>query len=625
MSEEKMNYKELIIKGILGSQILSVPFSCTLSIITLILATRFISKTSHSKNHHSTSSSSFSNSHSGRLLLSKIGAFFVAFVCLSMTAMELAIVYQSAVIHSGDLNYLIRAPWTSSLVPLLTALVSIATQTYFSDKTCHLVQSPRLFVPLLIILGIGSLVTGIAASVSLFTIGVERAVEISSSEGVFWSYLVITTLSSFVIMIPLLSSYFRDTKIARIESSRKANTLKEPSRFSNFMRLFFSTYTMVFLFDLISLITSILSASPNFQISLNSSEGFLVLQKMMVRIMSISYLWDLLDRIPKNPSFETLHHSSTTTSSNHKTKKRSSRNSRIQSVNSSAFSKYSISKTGKLSMDEEEENDEIFTYAYPPNSNSPIAVDVRIDSNENTPITSQFNNQIDHHHHQQQQHDDLIKSNQEEHVMIDIDLGHETFFKNQPTTHHHHHQIDSFNQTQKFTKPLSFFPRQKPPPSSILTQSSLPDLPHPSNSSSSSSFTNSKKFNQIQPTQKFKKNLPTRISSSLKYIKSNENENSIDSDSLLFKNNSVCLDHEQPQPQQQEESAAEEAEAEEEGAEEGEGEGEGEVEKKKRWVVKKNGKVVKKKKDQMGYVMTLNEDLEDGEISSLARNGKLIN
>lgn len=114
---------------------------------------------------------------------------------------------------------------------------------------------------------------------------------------------------------------------------------------TSFLRLFFSTYMMVFIFDFMCLVTSILSATPNFDIALQSSEAFLVLQKLMVRFMALSYrknhlffpisnqilspffsppiknkliknkllnidlypnlVYALLDGIPKSPNFET--------------------------------------------------------------------------------------------------------------------------------------------------------------------------------------------------------------------------------------------------------------------------------------------------------------------------------
>lgn len=575
MSEDQLDIKDSIIKGILGSQILSVPFSCSLTAIVVILATRFISKTSSKPPKFSVS-----DHHSTRSLLAKIGAFSVALICVAMTAMELAIVYQSAVLHPGDLNYLMKAPWTSSLVPLLTALVSIATQTYFSDKTCHVVSSPRFFVPLLVILGLGSLITGIGASVSLFTIGVERGVEINSSEAVFWSYLVLTTLSSFVIMIPLLSQYFRDTKLARIESTRKANTLKGPTKFSKFMRLFFSTYTMVFIFDLTCLITSILSASPIFQVSLKSSEAFLVLQKMMVRIMAISYLWALVDGIPKSPNFEAApknHHPNLKTkTSNH------SRNSRIHSVSSSAFSKYSVSKTGKLSTDDEEEADEIFTYAYPPNASSPIAVDVRPDSSPDpTPISSSFNN------HHGNDYSSKLTDEDHHHVMIDVDLGTGGFQDEKLGLEEveENQVLVGFSDSpfevpaSKSKKPLSFLPRQKPPPNSIIQTNSLPSLP-PSNPPIPIP-------NPISPERKKPKNKVRRTSSSMKYTTSNPEE-SISESLLPILHN----------PQQQDLSFSKNS--------------------------LKSNEIIGNEPGN-GYVEALNDDEEDGEISSIASNGKRVN
>lgn len=146
-STNTLSHAELIVKGILGSQILAVPFSCSLSAIVVILAGRYISKTSKPSDE---SNSYFqyhtSRSQPARLLLARWGAALVAFICVAMTAMELTvslpnsiqilyqiqlntflfffltqIVYQIAVVHSGDVDYMMRAPWTSSMVPLLTA------------------------------------------------------------------------------------------------------------------------------------------------------------------------------------------------------------------------------------------------------------------------------------------------------------------------------------------------------------------------------------------------------------------------------------------------------------------------------------------------------------------------
>lgn len=91
------------------------------------------------------------------------------------------------------------------------------------------------------------------------------------------------------------------------------------------LRLFLSTYTLVFIFDFMCLVTSILSSAPYFETALEASEAFLVLQKLMVRIMAISYrknlssvrmfcmisnppipflpVYTMLDAIPKSPGY----------------------------------------------------------------------------------------------------------------------------------------------------------------------------------------------------------------------------------------------------------------------------------------------------------------------------------
>ncbi|KAG0142339.1 hypothetical protein CROQUDRAFT_97629 [Cronartium quercuum f. sp. fusiforme G11] len=435
MSSDHLQHAESIMKGILGSQILSVPFSCSLSAIAVLLAGRFISKTSFKSNYHMSYFQFLGGkSKPARLVLARWGAALVASICVAMTAMELAIVYQSAVVHAGDLHYLMRVPWTSSLVPLLTAnfikyeltsIVSIVTQTYFSDKTCHVVQRPKLFVPVLVLLGIGSLITGAAASISLFTIGLQTdGVDISASEAAFWAYLCFTTLSSLVIMIPLLVSHFRDTKVARIEASRTANS-KGPTHITSLMRIFFSTYTMVFVFDFMCLITSVVSSAPHFKTALHASEAFLVLQKMMVRIMAISYLYALLDGIPKssgfNPDIGTFNGSQFSSGANKSSfacrESQGPQDAKFSSRNltSNSFGNYSLNKHRPLSSGDEEEGEEIFAFSYPPNATSPVGVEIPMGTSDPTPISAAFNNSHGNNYHQTQ-------AQNSKHVMMDVDL-----------------------------------------------------------------------------------------------------------------------------------------------------------------------------------------------------------
>ncbi|KAH9443194.1 hypothetical protein MJO28_014527 [Puccinia striiformis f. sp. tritici] len=382
MASHTMSRSDIVVKGILGSQILSVPFACALSSISVVLAARFLSKTSTSR----PPLRRYFEYQSGatrptRMVFARLGAVMVATVCVVMTIMELTIVYQTAVTHSDDATYEHVVPWTSSLVPLLTSIVSIASQSYFSDKILHQVERPRLFFPFLILMGFGSLSIGSAATIALLLNPFQGPTVrgISVSEGLFWAYLVLTTLSSMIISFILIGSYLKDRRAMIMESARSGQPNHGCTKMTSILRFFLSTYTLVFIFDLMCLITSIVSASPNFEVAFNASKAFLVLQKMMVRVMAVSYLYALLDGIPKNPIFsppsEAQLKSLYVTPSqsgfkapkaNAPTKLTKSKIKNIQNSVSRTLNKYESEKHKPLPVEDEE--GEIFSYSYPPNS-----------------------------------------------------------------------------------------------------------------------------------------------------------------------------------------------------------------------------------------------------------------
>ncbi|PLW09390.1 hypothetical protein PCANC_23212 [Puccinia coronata f. sp. avenae] len=382
MASQSISKTDIIVKGILGSQIMSVPFACALSSISVVLASRFLSKTSTTR----PPLRRYFEYQAGatrptRMVLARLGAVLVATVCVTMTIMELTIVYQTAVTHSADADFQRVVPWTSSMVPLLSSIVSIASQSYFSDKILHQVQNPKLFFPFLMLLGLGSLSIGTAATISLliqpFQSPTVRGVAVS--EALFWAYLVIATLSSLVISIILTGSYLKDRRSMIMESRRSGQDLAF-TKTTSILRFFLSTYTLVFLFDLMCLITSIVSSSPNFDVAFNASKAFLVLQKLMVRIMAVSYLYALLDGVPKNPIFTPpnqlhLKGSYATPSepgfkaprSNPDPAKASkSKLKKIQNSVSRTLNKYESEKHKALAAEDAE--GEIFSYSYPPNS-----------------------------------------------------------------------------------------------------------------------------------------------------------------------------------------------------------------------------------------------------------------
>ncbi|KAA1076806.1 hypothetical protein PGT21_019654 [Puccinia graminis f. sp. tritici] len=382
MASHGTSKTDIIVKGILGSQIMSVPFACALSSISLVLASRFLSKTSTTR----PPLRRYFEYQSGatrptRMVFARLGAVLVATVCVVMTIMELTIVYQTAVTHANEPNHEHVIPWTSSMVPLLTSIVSIATQSYFSDKILHQVQRPKLFFPFLILLGLGSLCIGTAATISLLINPFQGPTVrgISVSEGLFWAYLVITTLSSLIISFILIGSYLKDRRAAIMESQRSGQSPGFTTT-TSILRFFLSTYALVFVFDLMCLITSIVSASSNFEVAFNASKAFLVLQKLMVRVMAVSYLYALLDGVPKNPIFsppneaqlKTLYSTppepgfKTPKNTAHPAKHSKSKLKNIQSSVSRTLNKYESEKHKPLPIEDEE--GEIFSYSYPPNS-----------------------------------------------------------------------------------------------------------------------------------------------------------------------------------------------------------------------------------------------------------------
>ncbi|KNZ60103.1 hypothetical protein VP01_160g11 [Puccinia sorghi] len=463
-SPQSASRAELVARGILGSQILSVPFACALSSTAVVLACRFLSKTSTTR----PPLRRYFEFQSGatrptRMILARFGAVLVATVCVVMTLMELTVSYLlfpsfmrdyghstfgwhrlsirlqsctqpmlltntwfpghrpwSPYYHRTSYHYQIQfSSWTHDWFKI-HSLVSIGSQSYFSDKILRNVSRPKLFFPLLVLMGIGSLLIGTAATISLrgYTffpvesstgpiqlilppllpkkiIAVIRPFHsptvrgISVSEGLFWAYLAITTLSSLVLSFILIGSYLKDRRAMILEARRAAEAF-QPSKTTSVLRFFLSTYSLVFIFDFMCLITSIVSASPNFEVAFNASKAFLVLQKLMVRVMAISYrkhslpfggpdIYALVDGVPKNPIFSPPNEPhlkalyATPSEPGFKAPKSNfgpnksskSKLKNLQSSVSRTLNKYESEKQHKeLAADDAE----IFSYSYPPNS-----------------------------------------------------------------------------------------------------------------------------------------------------------------------------------------------------------------------------------------------------------------
>jgi hypothetical protein len=138
---------QVIVTAILASQLMSVPFTCSLTLLVSILAWRYISKTTaQSLPKLGYFEYPCATRRAAGAEMVRIGAGLVASICIVLTILELVVssfhdqskecetyssffftilqhVYQAAVVHPRDLTYFQKTPWTFALIPLLTAFV----------------------------------------------------------------------------------------------------------------------------------------------------------------------------------------------------------------------------------------------------------------------------------------------------------------------------------------------------------------------------------------------------------------------------------------------------------------------------------------------------------------------
>ncbi|CAH7670937.1 expressed protein [Phakopsora pachyrhizi] len=267
-------------------------------------------------------------------------------------------------------------------------IVSIPAQTYFSNKACHVVQRPRILMFFLAILGLVSIATGTAASLALLIQSPQRTGEIalvSAAEGLFWSYLILITVSSLAISVPLVINFLRERRSLKNGINSKALAPAKPTKTTSSLRFLFSTYLMVFVIDFICFVSAVVSASPNFNAALHASQAFWFYK-----------IYALIEGIPKSPSLNISapymdngfgnqkdHTTSRLMGSLKNKPSKFFKNPDLREIHSSSvinLTKFNTHAHAPIPMedeDEEEDNggEEIFLYHYPSNVISPLGLE----------------------------------------------------------------------------------------------------------------------------------------------------------------------------------------------------------------------------------------------------------
>ncbi|KAH9440838.1 hypothetical protein Pst134EA_032993 [Puccinia striiformis f. sp. tritici] len=205
-----------------------------------------------------------------RARLARAGAGLVAVICVILTSIELVHVYQASVVHPWDLTYFQRTPWTFALIPVLTAIVNAISQIYFSSKACRNHLNMR-FITVLGLLGVISLIGGVSSSIAMV---VRLSQKLHShgtpvAEKLFRAYLVTSTISSGLISFLLLCSSMKQSELARRESLRNAAVKFERHTIQSMVNFLLSTYTLVFVLEISSIICASASLSSNFTVALH--------------------------------------------------------------------------------------------------------------------------------------------------------------------------------------------------------------------------------------------------------------------------------------------------------------------------------------------------------------------
>lgn len=281
---------QAITKAILASQLICLPFTCSLTSLVLILGWRYMSQTSPKRIRAlGYLGYPLGSSRPTRVVLARASVGLVASICVILTVLELWHSYQANVTQTQDSNYLQKTSWAFSLAPILTVIVNCTTQAYFSNKACKDRLTQRL-LSLLSLLGTLSLVGGLGSTITM----IARLSQSSESQGtstpekLFWIYLISTALSSLLISYNLVSLDLKERRALKSDIPRKLTITCGTSSLSELIRAFILSYALVFVLQLSCLLSACASLSSNFTIALQASQALFFLQRLTVFFMSIS-------------------------------------------------------------------------------------------------------------------------------------------------------------------------------------------------------------------------------------------------------------------------------------------------------------------------------------------------
>ncbi|KAI7966724.1 hypothetical protein MJO29_000001 [Puccinia striiformis f. sp. tritici] len=238
------------------------------------------------------------------------------------------------------------------------------------------------FITVLGLLGVISLIGGVSSSIAMV---VRLSQKLHShgtpvAEKLFRAYLVTSTISSGLISFLLLCSSMKQSELARRESLRNAAVKFERHTIQSMVNFLLSTYTLVFVLEISSIICASASLSSNFTVALHSSQAFFFLQRLTICVMALSFVYALLNESKIIPSqslsttvtFEKVHDSDPengrqTIAKQDITPARPNRPSEVdvQDIGRFDLTTYNSSEHKPLSSEEDEEFDELFVDTFP--------------------------------------------------------------------------------------------------------------------------------------------------------------------------------------------------------------------------------------------------------------------
>lgn len=396
---------QAIAKAIVASQLTSVPLTCAMTCLLVILTWRYFSKTSVRRFPNlGYFEHPYGSTRPSELKLTRAAAGVAASLCALLNCLELWHVYQAAVVHPEDLLYFQKTPWTFALIPILTAMVTATCQVYFSEKACRDLLDLRLMT-VLGLLGVVNFVGGMSSSIAM----VVRLSQGSQSNGtaaterLFWIYITTATISSFLISFRLVDCFLKQRLRVKIKSSQNPAIKCEPITITGAISLLLSSYTLVFLLQFSCFVSACASLSGNFNSALHASQAFFVLQRATICLMSLSLLHALLkdsadlsradskfqvrfDKIDNSSVENGLREECKEEAVPHRPKRPSE--VEVQDVGRFIFLTYNHPADQALSSSSEADVEELFLEAFPTDAITPVTTEKYPKQNNLWPITS---------------------------------------------------------------------------------------------------------------------------------------------------------------------------------------------------------------------------------------------